>query len=80
MIKIKTQFLLVLIILSNVSFAQLSPVITSWQQNTTSTGFAGALSNVQEVNYSATYVYVKTEDIPSWIPHMVTRSILSLLR
>jgi hypothetical protein len=50
------------------SYAQLSPVITSWQQNTSSAGFAGALTNVQEVNYSSTFAYVKTQDIPSWIP------------
>ncbi len=66
--KIKLHFSLVLIIFSNVSFAQLSPVITSWQQNTTNIGFAGALTNVQAVNYSSTYVYVQTEDVPSWIP------------
>ncbi|MFT6844193.1 MAG: hypothetical protein ACJAUV_000365 [Flavobacteriales bacterium] len=53
---------------SEVSNAQLSPLITSWVQNKTDTGFAGALTNVQEVNYSNTFVYVKTEDIPSWIP------------
>jgi len=50
------------------SFGQLSSAITCWQINTTATGFAGAISNVQEVNYSNTFVYVKTEDIPSWIP------------
>lgn len=50
------------------SYAQLSPVITCWQQNTSNIGFASALTNVQQVNYSSTFVYVKTEDIPSWIP------------
>ena len=50
------------------SYAQLSPVITCWQQNTSNIGFASGLTNVQEVNYSSTFVYVKTEDIPSWIP------------
>ncbi len=68
MIKIKTKLIIALLIISNVTFAQLPSVITCWQQNTTNTGFDGALTNVQEVNYSATYVYVKTEDIPSWIP------------
>jgi hypothetical protein len=53
---------------SSVTNAQLSPLITCWQQNRTDTGFAGALTNVQEVNYSNTFVYVKTQDIPSWIP------------
>lgn len=50
--------------------AQLPPVVTCWLINTTDTGFAGALTNVQQVNYSSTYVYIKTEDIPSWIPVM----------
>jgi hypothetical protein len=54
--------------LIQVAFSQIHPAIGCWHINTTSTGFAGALTNVQEVNYSATYVYVKTEDIPSWIP------------
>lgn len=58
------------LLLGQIAFAQLSPVITSWQINTIDTGFAGALTNVQEVNYSSTFVYVKTEDIPSWIPIM----------
>lgn len=54
--------------LAHDAISQLPSVITCWQINTTETGFAGALTNVQEVNYSDTYVYVKTEDIPSWIP------------
>ncbi|MFT4545589.1 MAG: hypothetical protein ACI9EQ_002067 [Bacteroidia bacterium] len=57
-----------LAILAQSTFAQLSPVITCWQQNTTEIGFADALTNVQAVNYSETYAYVKTEDIPFWIP------------
>lgn len=48
--------------------AQLPVVVTCWQQNTTASGFAGELTNVQEVNYSDSFVYVKTNDIPSWIP------------
>jgi YHYH protein/Secretion system C-terminal sorting domain len=64
----KLLFSIALIIFSHVAFAQLAPVITSWQQNTTNTGFADALTNVQAVNYSDTYVYVQTEGIPSWIP------------
>lgn len=50
------------------SYAQLPPVVTCWWINNTQTGFAGALTNVQQVNYSSTFVYVKTQDIPSWIP------------
>jgi len=60
--------LFTILALTFTSFGQLSPVITSWQQNTTNIGFAGALTNVQQVNYSNTFVYVKTNDIPSWIP------------
>lgn len=58
------------LIFSQSVFSQLSPLITCWQINNTNTGFAGALTNVQQVNYSSTYVYIKTEDIPSWIPVM----------
>ncbi|MDH4474245.1 MAG: YHYH protein [Fluviicola sp.] len=65
---INTLLLLPLLLFSNGVFSQLSSVITCWQQNTTNLGFANELTNVQEVNYSDTYVYVKTEDIPSWIP------------
>ena len=50
------------------AYSQLPSVITCWEQNTTQTGFAGALTNVQAIHYSADFVYVKTEDIPSWIP------------
>lgn len=64
----KVYFIILLLITSNLAFAQLPSVITCWQQNTTNLGFAGALTNVQEVNYSDTYVYVKTNDVPSWIP------------
>jgi hypothetical protein len=63
-------FLVWNLLISQTAFSQLSPLITSWHINTTDTGFADALTNVQQVNYSATYVYVKTEDIPSWIPVM----------
>jgi hypothetical protein len=65
---IKTIFTTALVLATNWTFAQLESVITCWQQNTTTLGFAGELTNVQEVNYSDTYVYVKTDDIPSWIP------------
>jgi hypothetical protein len=57
-----------LLLISNISFSQLTPEIKCWEQNTTNLGFADVLTNVQEVNYSTKYVYVKTEDIPSWIP------------
>ena len=46
--------------------AQTAPDITSWLQNTTATGYAGITSNVQLVQYSATYVYVSTNCIPEY--------------
>ena len=49
-------------------YSQLPSVVTCWDINTTELGFASELSNVQSVNYSDNYVYITTEDIPSWIP------------
>ena len=46
--------------------AQVGPDITSWMQNTTLTGYGGYISNVQLVQYSATYVYVSTNCIPEY--------------
>ena len=46
--------------------AQVGPDITSWLQNTTVTGYGGYISNVQLVQYSATYVYVSTNCIPEY--------------
>jgi len=43
-----------------------APDITSWLQNTTVTGYAGIVSNVQLVQYNATYVYVSTNCIPEY--------------
>ena len=65
-----TKYLLLILcsVIFSTSQAQLSPAVTCWWINTSQTGFAGALTNVQEVNYSSTFVYVKTQDIPSWIP------------
>lgn len=64
----KLKLLLALSTTSFSCFSQLPDVVTCWQINTTELGFAGELSNVQAVNYSDNYVYVTTEDIPSWIP------------
>ena len=58
-------------------YAQLSPMITSWLQNTTAVGsyyMSGnsiavtnnILVNCQAVQYSANYVYVSTRGIPSY--------------
>ena len=46
--------------------AQVGPDITSWLRNTTATGYGGYTSNVQLVQYSATYVYVSTNCIPAY--------------
>ncbi|MEM7659419.1 MAG: YHYH protein [Bacteroidota bacterium] len=59
------------------SWAQLSPAITSWLQNTTETGSYyisgnstpidnGVLYNCQLIEYSADYVYVHTKGIPAY--------------
>lgn len=50
------------------AISQLPAVVTCWQINTTEIGFASTVTNVQAVNYSDNYVYVLTEDMPSWIP------------
>ena len=59
--------------------AQLSPAVTSWLQNTTIKGRhyvsgnstaipdASLTANVQSVQYSANYVYVSTQGIPSYV-------------
>lgn len=60
------------------AFSQLSPAITSWLQNTTVKGrhYVSGNStpitdtytaNVQSVKYSANYVYVTTQGIPSYV-------------
>ncbi|MFN5416474.1 MAG: YHYH protein [Flavobacteriia bacterium] len=64
---INTYFIFLFLVI-NYSFGQTPSVISCWEQNTSNLGFADELTNVQAVNYSDTYVYVKTEDIPSWIP------------
>ncbi|MBP6184233.1 MAG: YHYH protein [Saprospiraceae bacterium] len=51
------------------SFGQTNPLITSWQLNTTgATGYMGYTTNVKQVLYSATSVYIKTNDIADYIP------------
>ena len=58
---------LLLLLLAQTTMAQLSPEITSWKVNTTgATGFAGILSNVQQVQYSATHVYISATCIPGY--------------
>lgn len=47
--------------------AQITPEIYSWKQNTTgATGYNGIPADVQQVFYSANYVYVKCTGIPSY--------------
>lgn len=70
-----TQLLTPLIACSLSAFSQLSPVITSWLQNTTLKGSHyvngnstpiqdNVLANVQSVQYSNNWVYVTTTGIP----------------
>ena len=61
------------------TFAQTNPAISSWLQNTTVTGRhyvsgnstaitdAALIANVQSVQYSANYVYVSTQGIPTYV-------------
>lgn len=58
---------LAFLILTNAIFAQLTPEITSWKINTTNnTGYAGILTNVQQVQYSTNNVYVSATCIPDY--------------
>jgi YHYH protein/Secretion system C-terminal sorting domain len=66
----KKYFLLLCILFFiNKTQAQLNPAITCWKINSTNaTGFANITTNVQQVQYSASNVYISTNDIASWIP------------
>lgn len=66
-----------LLLLGYQSQAQLSPAITHWLQNTTTTGSYymngnstaisnGILVNCQQVEYSTNYVYVRTKGVPAY--------------
>jgi hypothetical protein len=46
--------------------AQVGPEITSWLQNTTTTGYSGIVSNCQLVQYSTNNVYVSCTCIPAY--------------
>ena len=53
----------------NYCIGQSNPLITSWQVNTTgATGYMGYTTNVKQVLYSNTFVYIKTNDIADYIP------------
>ena len=63
----KQRYSFALIFLANTAFAQLTPEIISWKINTTgATGYAGILSNVQQVQYSTGNVYVSSTCIPDY--------------
>ncbi len=63
----KQIYTFALILLANTVFAQLTPEITSWVINTTNaTGYAGILTNVQQVQYSTNNVYVSATCIPNY--------------
>lgn len=76
---VKTIFSISMLAASVAGLAQTSPAITSWLQNTTvkgrhyvsgnSTAIADPTltANVQSVQYSANYVYVSTQGIPSYV-------------
>ena len=54
-------------LMTNTIFSQLTPEITSWKINTTNNaGYAGILTNVQQVQYSANNVYVSATCIPDY--------------
>jgi len=61
----KKIFLLLLIFSASVIYSQ--PQLSSWKQNTTgATGYNGITADVQQVFYSANFVYVKATGIPSY--------------
>lgn len=63
----KKLYTFALLLLTNTLFAQLTPEITSWKINTTNnTGYAGILTNVQQVQYSTNNVYISATCIPDY--------------
>lgn len=69
--------IIMLLIIQQINFAQLSPAITSWMQNTTQTGSYymkgnptllphGMLVNCQLVRYSSNNVYVNATGMPAY--------------
>lgn len=73
----KINLIIKALALTCTGFAQLSPVITSWLQNTTQTGSYyvagnstaisnGILVNCQSVQYSSSSVYVSTKGVPAY--------------
>lgn len=64
--KLKPYAILGLLIWTNHALAQITPEIYSWQQNTTATGYNGILTNVQQVAYNVSDVYVSATCIPGY--------------
>jgi hypothetical protein len=63
----KRTLLTCFVLFSFASMAQITPEIYSWIQNTNGdTGYAGILSNVQQVQYSTNNVYVSCTCIPGY--------------
>lgn len=63
----KLNLLSILTILVALGQAQTNPAIVSWKINTTNaTGYNGIESNVQQVQYSANFVYVSCSSVPDY--------------
>ena len=63
----KKIYSLILFFFLNTAFSQLTPEITSWKINTNNTtGYAGILTNVQQVQYSTNNVYISATCIPNY--------------
>lgn len=63
----KRTFVLLALVSSFLVNAQVTPVVNSWVVNTTNaTGYAGILSNVQQVQYSTGNVYISATCIPGY--------------
>ncbi len=59
--------LLALLIISTMSYADITPEIYTWKQNLNgATGYNGIQADVQQVFYSVNYSYVKATGIPSY--------------
>ena len=58
--------LLTFFLSASFSFSQTNPVISSWIQNTSATGYAGILTNVQVVQYNTTNCFVSCTCIPGY--------------
>lgn len=62
----KMIIFLFLVIFTTSTASSQTPDLYSWRQNNTVTGYNGILADVQQVFYSANYVYVKATGIPSY--------------